>query len=105
MSLSSEYEHRKKLNKIREDMTKRVKDVRDHSSKIEKIKVEALKKTEEMRKSAAQDIAKLEEEIAKSELTLETKKTLVTDIMILKKEIEDKAVELRNRISGTVVPS
>ena len=86
-------------------MTKRVKDVRDHFSKIEKIKVEAMKKTEEMRKSAAQDIAKLEEEIAKSELKLETRKTLATDIMILKKEIEDKAVELRNRISGTVVPS
>lgn len=105
MSLSSEYEHRKKLNKIREDMTKRVNDVRDHFAKIEKVKVEALKKTEEMRKSAAQDIAKLEVDIAKSDLASEVKKTLVSDITILKKEIEDKAAELRNRISGTVIPS
>jgi phenylalanyl-tRNA synthetase alpha subunit len=105
MSLSSESEHRRKLNKIREDMTKRVNDVRDHFAKIEKIKVEALKKTEEMSKSATQDIAKLEVDIAKSDLASEIKKTLMSDITVVKKEIEDRIAELRNRISGTVVPS
>jgi uncharacterized coiled-coil DUF342 family protein len=105
MSLSSEYEHRKKLNKIREDMNKRVKDVRDHFAKIEKVKTEALKKTEEMRRSAGQDIAKLEEDIAESDLTSDIKKTLASDIAILRKEIEDRATELRSRISGTVIPS
>jgi uncharacterized coiled-coil DUF342 family protein len=104
MSLSPEYEHRKKLNKIREDMNKRVKDLRDHFAKIEKVKTEALKKTEEMRRSAGQDIAKLEEDIAKSDLTSDIKKTLASDIAILKKEIEDRATELRSRISGTVIP-
>jgi uncharacterized coiled-coil DUF342 family protein len=105
MSLSSESEHRKKLNKIREDMTKRVNDVRDHFAKIEKVKVDALKKTEEMRKSAAKDIAKLEADIAMSDLASEIKTKLMSDITVLKKEIEDRAAELRNRISGTVVPS
>jgi len=105
MSLSSEYEHRKKLNKIREDMNKRVKDIRDHFAKIEKVKTEALKKTEEMRRSAEQDIIKLEEGIAKSDLTSDIKKTLTSDIATLKKEIEDRAAELRTRITGTVIPS
>jgi uncharacterized coiled-coil DUF342 family protein len=105
MSLSPEYEHRKKLNKIREDMNKRVKDVRDHFAKIEKVKTEALKKTEEMRRSTGQDIVKLEEDIAKSNLTSDIKKTLALDIATLRKEIEDRATELRSRISGTVIPS
>jgi len=103
--VSSEIEHRKKLNKIREDVNKRVKDVRDHFAKIEKVKVDALKKTEEMRRSAENDITKLEGEIAKSDLTAEMKKALASDIANLKKEIEDRAVELRTRISGTVIPS
>jgi uncharacterized coiled-coil DUF342 family protein len=105
MSLSSESEHRKKLNKIRENTTKRVNDIRDHFAKIEKVKVDALKKTEEMRKSAAKDIAKLETDIAMSDLGSEIKTKLTADITVLKKEIEDRAAELRNRISGTVVPS
>jgi uncharacterized coiled-coil DUF342 family protein len=105
MSVSSEIEHRKKLNKIREDVNKRVKDVRDHFAKIEKVKVDALKKTEEMRRSAQNDITKLEGEIAKSDLTAEMKKALASDIANLKKEIEDRAVELRTRISGTIIPS
>ncbi len=105
MSLFSDYEHRKKLNKIREDMNKRVKDVREHFAKIEKVKVEALKKTEEMKRSAEQDIRKLEEGIAESVLPSEIKKVPASDIATLREEIEDRAAELRTRISGTVIPS
>lgn len=105
MSLSSDYEHRKKLNRIREDMNKKVKDVRDHFAKIEKVKVEALKKNEDMRQSAERDMRKLEEEIARSNLTSDMKKALVSDIATLRKEIESRATELRTRISGTVIPS
>jgi len=104
MGVSHEHEHRKKLYKIREDLNKRVKDVRDHFAKVEKIKVEALKRTEEMRRSAERELAKLEEDIAKSDLVAETKRTLASDIATLKKEIEDRAAELRQRISGIVVP-
>jgi uncharacterized coiled-coil DUF342 family protein len=105
MSSSSEYEHRKKLNKIREDADKRVKDVRDHFSKIEKLKTEASKKTEEIKRSADKEMAKLEEDIAKSNMTAEAKKTLASDIALLKKEIEDRVTEIRTRITGTVIRS
>jgi uncharacterized coiled-coil DUF342 family protein len=105
MGLSSDYEQRKKLNNIREDTNKRMKDVREHFTRIEKVKVEALKKTEEMKRSAEQDIRKLEADIAESGLTPETKKALASDIATLREEIEGRAAELRNRISGTVIPS
>lgn len=105
MSQVSEYEHRKKLNKIREDTNKRVKDVRDHFAKIEKVKTEALKKTEEIRRSAQKDITRLEEDIAKSGLTDDVKKTLASDIALLRKEIEDRATELRSRLTAIVIPS
>jgi uncharacterized coiled-coil DUF342 family protein len=58
-----------------------------------------------MRKSAAKDIARLEEDIAKSDLTSEIKNTIVSDIATLKKETEDRATELRSRISGIIIPS
>jgi uncharacterized coiled-coil DUF342 family protein len=105
MSLSSDYEHRKKLNKIREGINKRVREVGDHFAKIEKLKVEALKKTEEMGRSAEQDIRKLEKNVAESSLTSDMKKALSSDIATLRKEIEDRTANLRTRISGTVVPS
>lgn len=105
MNQVSEYEHRKKLNKIREDTNKRVKDVRDHFAKIERVKTEALKKTEEIRRSAQKDITRLEEDIAKSGLTDDVKKTLASDIALLRKEIEDKATELRSRLTAIVIPS
>ncbi len=105
MGQASEFEHRKKLNKIREDMNKRLKDVRDQFAKMENVKLDALKKTEEMKRSVQQDMTKLETDIAKSDLTSDLKQALSSDIDILKKEIEEKAAELRARIIGTVIPS
>jgi phenylalanyl-tRNA synthetase alpha subunit len=105
MGQSSEFEHRKKLNKIREDMNKRVKDVRDQFAKMENVKLDALKKTEEMKRSAQQDIAKLETDITKSDLASDLKQALSSDIDILRKEIEERASELRTRIVGTAIPS
>jgi uncharacterized protein (DUF885 family) len=104
MGQASEYEHRKKLNRIREDTNKRVNDVRDHFVKIEKVKTEALKKTEEIRRSAEKDMTKLEQEIAKSDLTAEVKKALTSDIALLRKEIEDRATELRTRLTAIAIP-
>ena len=105
MSLASEYEHRKKLNRIREDTNKRVKDVRDHFVKIDKIKTEALKKAEEIRRSAEKDLTRLEQDVARSDLTAEAKNTLIHDIGLLRKEIEDRATELRNRLTAILIPS
>lgn len=103
MGESSEHEYRKKLNKIRENVNKRAKDIREHFAKIEKVKVDALKRTEEMRRSAEHDIAKLEGNISKSDLTEETKKKLNSEITLLKHEIENRATDLRARISETVI--
>jgi 5-formaminoimidazole-4-carboxamide-1-beta-D-ribofuranosyl 5'-monophosphate synthetase len=49
----SEREYRAKLNKIREKLNKRAKNVRKDFEKIEKMKVEALKKTERARREHA----------------------------------------------------
>ena len=86
-------------------MNKRVKDVRDQFAKMENVKLDALKKTEEMKRSAQQDIAKLETDIAKSDLASDLKQALSSDIDILRKEIEERASELRTRIVGTAIPS
>jgi len=104
MSLASEYEHRKKLNRIREDTNKRVKEVRDHFVKIDKVKTEALKKTEEIRRAAEKDIKRLEEDLAKSDLKEDVKKALKSDIALLRKEIEDRAAELRARLTAIAIP-
>lgn len=104
MSSSLEYEHRKKLNRIRENTNKRVKDVRDHFVKIDKVKTEALKKTEEIKGSAEKDLAKLEEEIKRSVLAEEIRKALLSDTAQLKKEVEDRAAELRARLTAISIP-
>lgn len=104
MSSSLEYEHRKKLNRIRENTNKRVKDVRDHFVKIDRVKTEALKKAEEIKGSAEKDIVKLEEEIKRSILSEEVRKALLSDTALLKKEIEDRAAELRTRLMAISIP-
>jgi len=104
MSHLSEYEHRKKLNKIREDANKRVKDVRDNFVKIDKIKTEALKKTEEIRNSAEKDMKKLEEDIKRADLAEDAKTALTSDMTLLKKEIEDRISELRSRLTSISIP-
>jgi len=105
MGQSYDFEHRKKLNKIREDLNKRTKDVREHFAKMEKVKLDALKKTEELKHSSQQELTKLEENIVKSDLTSDLKKELSSDITTLRKEIEDRVAELRTRITGTTIPT
>ncbi len=104
MSRISEYEHRKKLNKIREETDKRVKEVRDHFVKIDRVKTEALKKTEEIRGSAERDMVKLEGELKRSDLAEDVKKALASDIALLRKEIEDRTAELRARLTAIAIP-
>ena len=63
---TSEREFSEKANKIREKLHKGVKDARDKFADIEKTKVEALKKTEDLKRSADQEVTKMEIEIGKS---------------------------------------
>lgn len=102
----SEREYREKLNKIREKLNKRAKDVRSDFARIEKLKVEALKKTEEIRRSIDHDVDRIERDIVKSkDLAPESKQRLQVDIMHLKTEVGEKHAELRTRISETLIPS
>ena len=102
---TSEREYSEKANKIREKLHKGVKDARDKLADIEKIKVEALKKTEDLKRSADQEVAKMEIEIGKSkDLAIESKERLRTEFGSLKREIEEKYTELKKRISETITP-
>lgn len=102
----SEPECREKLNKIREKLNSRAKDVKNEFVKMEKIKVDLLKRTEEMRRSAEHDLDNFEGDINKSkDLAPESKKRLYSEIAILKSEIEEKHSELRTRISAALVPA
>jgi len=102
----SERENKENLNKIREKTYKKIADIRNEFAKIEKIKVESLKKTEEIRRSAEQDVSKMEEDIVKSkDLAPESKTRLRSEIAVVKKEIEDKCTELRTRISEAMIPA
>jgi len=106
MGESYEFEFGKKLTKIREELSKREVDVRNHVANIEKIKVEALKKTEEMRYSAEHDIEKIDQDIIKTVgLDTELKARLVSEIATLKSDIEKRYTELRKIILEKTVSS
>jgi len=102
----SEREYREKLNKILENTNKRAKDVREKFAQIQKIKVDALKKTEEMKRSTDHDIDKAMMEITKSQdLAIESKERLHTEISNLRNNIDRTYVDLKKRISETMVPT
>jgi uncharacterized coiled-coil DUF342 family protein len=102
----SESDYKEKLNKTRESMHRKIKDVRNNFAKIEKMKVEALKKADELRHSADHEIDKMEGEITKSkDLAPESKNRLHSEIDILRREIGEKYTELKARISETMIPA
>jgi predicted nuclease with TOPRIM domain len=101
---SFEFEVRKKITKIREDLSKREMDVRANLANIERIKVEALKKTEEMKYSAQHDVEKIDQDvIKKAELDNQVKARLVSEIASLKTDIEKRYSDLRNTLLGKSV--
>lgn len=96
----SESACRNNLNKIREKMSKKGKDVKDKFVKIEKIKADLLKKTEEIRLNTEHEIDKIDVDVVKSKnLGPESKKKLHSEINILKREMKKKYIELKTRIS------
>ena len=106
MGESFEFEFRKKLTKIREDLSKREVDVRNHLANIEKIKVETLKKTEEMKYSTQHDLERVDQDIMKTVgLDAQVKTRLVSEIAALKSDIENKYNELRNMVLGKTTAS
>jgi hypothetical protein len=106
MGGTSEREYRNKLRKIKEKASKAERNIRDSFERIEKIKVEALRKNEEMRRSAYNDIDKTERTISKSkDLAPESKNRLISEIMILRREVASKNSELKTKIADTMIPA
>lgn len=106
MAESYEFEFRKKLTKIREELGKRELDVRGSLANIEKIKVEALKKTEEMKYSAQHEMEKIEQDIMKTaDLNGQMRTKLVTEINALKDDVGKTYTELRNVVLGKTASS
>jgi len=101
----SEREYADKVSKIKEKMLKTEKDIKNDFAKIEKIKLDALKKTEDMRRSAENDLEKVERDILKSQdLATESRQRLNSEIVILKGEIGQKYTALKTQISKAIEP-
>ena len=99
----SEREYRDKLGKIKQKLDKKAKDIKSEFEKIEKAKVDLLKKTKEMKHDAEREIARMEEEIAKSkDLAPESKSRLHLEIDNLKSEVRRRFSELETRIAETI---
>ena len=105
MGGTSEREYVEKMSKIKEKILKTEKDVKNDFAKIEKIKLDRLKKTEEMRRSAENDLEKVEKDILKSkDLATESRQRLNSEIAVLKSEIEQRYTELKTQISKAIEP-
>jgi len=102
---TSEREYVEKMNKIKEKILKIEKDVKNDFAKIEKIKLDTLKKNEEMRRSAENDLEKVEKDILKSkDLATESRQRLNSEIAVLKSEIGQRYTELKTQISKAIEP-
>lgn len=106
MGKPSELDYKEKLNKTRENLYKKLHDIRDQFGLIEKIKVETIKKADELKSSTEHDLRRIEEDIAKTrDLASESKERLHSEIDLLKTEIKEKYNEMRRRITGTITPT
>lgn len=96
----SERDYQTKLDKIKQKLDRRAKDIKSKFEKLEKAKVDLLKKTKEMKHDTEREIAKIEEEVAKSkDLAPESKSRLRLEIDSLKSEARRRYSELEVRIT------
>jgi uncharacterized protein YoxC len=106
MGALTERESKEKLDRIREKMNSKTKDIRSEFAKLEKTKADLLRKTEEARHDVEREIDKMDKDIAKSkDLAPESKRRLDTEIRFLKGEIEQKYLDLKTRIAEAIVPA
>lgn len=96
----SEREYREKLEKIKQKVDKKAKDIKNEFEKIEKAKVELLKKTKEMKHDAERELVKIEDDVTKSkDLAPESKSRLRLEIDGLKSEVRRRYSDLETRIT------
>ncbi len=102
----SERDFLEKVVKIKEKASKTANEVRDDFAKMEKLKAESLKKVEEMRRSAEENLEKLEQETAKSaDIVPESRYRINEEIRRAKNLIQGKYSELKARISASIMPT
>jgi len=99
----SELEYLERISKTKFNSSKKVTEVLDVFGKSQKLKAESLKKTEEMMTNAANELEKLERDIAKNEdLSAESQTKLNEEIKTARSQIRQKYDELKTRISDRV---
>ncbi len=95
-----------KIRKVKEKVSKATGEVRNNFSNMEKLKAESFKKTEEMKRSADEDLEKLERDMVRNiDLAPESKQRVGVELNSAKNEIQQRYVDTKNRISQAVVPS
>jgi SMC interacting uncharacterized protein involved in chromosome segregation len=106
MGTLTEHGCKEKLDKAREKLNSRMKDIRSEFAKLEKTKTDLLRKTEEARYAIEHEMDNLDKEVAKSkDLAPESKRRLDTEIELLKGEIQQKYLDLKTRIAETIIPA
>ena len=99
----SEREFSERIVKIKEKTSKVVNEIRDDLAKMDILKAESLKKIEEMRRSAEENLEKLERESAKSkDLVPESLGRISVELERAKDQIKQKYEEIKARISASI---
>ncbi len=105
MGDTSEREFLEKIVDIKTKSSKKGSEIKNDFAKMQKLKAESLKKTEEMMQSAENSLEKLEQGIVKSkDLVPESRQRLNLEIAAAKHELKERYVDLKRRISVTIVP-
>jgi hypothetical protein len=106
MGGTSEREFRQKISKMRENVNKKYQGTKKEFINLGKAKVNLLKKTEEDRNKIVRNLDKMERKIYGSkDLAPESKRRLYAETNSLKLEIQNVYVDLKTRISETLIPA
>ncbi len=105
MGDTSEREFLEKITEVKTKSGKKASEIKNDFAKVQKLKAECLKKTEEMLQSAESSLEKLEQKMAKSkDLALESKHRLNVELTDAKHQVKERYVDLKKRISISIVP-
>ncbi len=105
MGGTSEREFMEKIVQTRERASKIINEVRNDFVKMEKLKVDALKKIEEMRRSAEENLEKLERNAIKSkDLVPESRERISLEVKRSHKDVQLKYEDMKARVSAAIIP-
>ena len=105
MGDASEREFLEKITEVKTKSGKKASEIKNDFAKVQKLKAECLKKTEEMLQSAEGSLEKLEQKMTKSkDLAPESRQRLNQELTEAKHQVKDRYVDLKKRISISIVP-